>query len=115
MPAAQISYAETAAIVFRKLPTVPGFGLCTTFQDVPSQCSISATSVCVLSVIPTAQILFAEIAASPLRAFNSLPGFWLGTTVQDVPFQCSINEYSLLCFSRLLPYTPTAQMSVAES
>src|SRR5205807_611944 len=64
-PTAQMLFAETTVTPFRMSfndPGEPGFGLGTTFQFVPFQCSISVWMELLLEqqLYPTAQMLFAE-------------------------------------------------------
>src|SRR5438132_14254314 len=90
-PTAQISLAETTATLERLLSLDPIFGLETTFQLEPFQCSISVLMwLVVLGVeFPTAQTSLAETAATPVRTLSN-PGFGLETTFHVEPFQCSM-------------------------
>src|SRR5262249_33463464 len=70
----EFSWEPTAATVpslravtpARAFPRLPGFGLLTTLQLIPSQCSVRVEC----SLVPTAQMSLAEMAAIP---FNLLP------------------------------------------
>src|SRR6266849_3769835 len=94
VPTAQTSSLEKLVTPLRTLLAVPTFGLGTTLQLVPSQCSVRVCCICgVLPIpcVPTAQMSFVEMAVTPLSMLSSVPIFGLGTMVQFVPSQCSIS------------------------
>src|SRR5271166_5973840 len=110
--------AETAATPSSSLAAEgdppPAFGLVTTLQLVPSQCSISvwpvASELLTGTVAsPTAQALFGARATTDERK-GSMPGDGADTTLQAVPFQCRISTWSEV----ERPALPTAQTSVLE-
>src|SRR5260221_13712855 len=82
VPTAQMSVAETMATPLSVLVSVLGFGLATTLQLVPFQCSMSDALV---PVSPTAHTSAGELAAAPPRA--PLPG--RGTSLPAAASQCS--------------------------
>src|SRR5690348_14072261 len=84
-----------------------GFGLGTTVQAWPSQCSVIVVGKEV-QVIPTAQISLAATAATPLRVLLLGLGLGLGTILQACPSQCSIKVPPTLLL-------PTAQASSAAT
>src|SRR5271166_2196055 len=110
--------AETAATPSSSLAAEgdppPAFGLVTTLQLVPSQCSISVWPVDSELLTgrvasPTAQALFGAKATTDVRK-GSRPGDGADTTLQAVPFQCRISVWSEV----ERPALPTAQTSVLE-
>ena len=106
-PKASISLAEAAATASSELFTFGnGFGLGTTLQLVPSQCSITPAGWGAPGPVPTAQTLVGESAATALTPpkRNGAVGIWL----QVCPFQCRL----------VVPppvKSPMAQTSVLES
>src|SRR5260221_9813973 len=105
VPTAQMSVAETMATPLSVLVSVLGFGLATTLQLVPFQCSMSDALV---PVSPTAHTSAVETAATARRV--PLPG--LETTLQLVPSQCRVSVTKRLGLGSNIP---TAQMSVTET
>src|SRR5580698_1670796 len=63
---------DAARIPFRKL-SLPGFGLATTFQDEPFQCSMRVRSGPPDHWNPTAHALHADSTVTPCRSF-CVPG-----------------------------------------
>ncbi len=116
-PTAQALLAEVAVTALRSMsaPTKAGTG--TTFQDLPSQCSIRALkSLVPLPVQPTAQASLGETTATRSSA-PAGAGVGLGTVVHAVPFQCSIRVLSdgPVPAPGPPPTRPTAQASVADA
>src|SRR2546427_599658 len=112
LPTAQTSLGETAVTPVMKLfPLVvgKGFGLGTTLQEVPFQCSVSVAVV--PPTAPTAQASPGEIAATPRRSLRPEPTLGLATTDHLVPFQCSVSVRSTDPTS----WNPAAHASVLES
>src|SRR4029077_7509689 len=112
-PTAQTSLAETAATATRELlPCGFGFGLGTTFQLVPSQCSITAVGwaenppLATPGPVPTAQTLVGEsaVTATTPPERKCAVGIWLHVW----PSQCRLVVPPLI-------NPPTAQTSALES
>src|SRR5271157_2902394 len=110
--------AETAATPSSSLEAEgdppPAFGLGTTLQLDPSQCSISVWPVDSELLTgrvasPTAQALFGARATTDVRK-GSRPGDGAGTALQTWPFQCRICTWSEV----ERPALPTAQTSLLE-
>jgi hypothetical protein len=97
MPVEPTAHALVAdvAVTELSLASVPGLGLPTIVQAVPSQCWVNVvvsvpdpkTVVC---VNPTAHALVADVAETDWRT-APFPWFGLGTTVHEVPSQCSMS------------------------
>src|SRR5262249_55506301 len=106
-PTAQMSFGAIAAIPEREFDDDPaGFGLGTTLQALPFQCS---TSVPVI-VVPTAQTLFDARAARLTSEARVTAIDGVGTALHALPFQCSASGITGL----LAPIGfvwPTAQTS----
>src|SRR5436853_464991 len=105
-----MSLAETTAIPLKtlfpkELPPL-GFGLATTLQLLPSQCSTSVWTGPVL-VSPAAQTLLDAIAVTDQRTLSKA-GLGADTLLQDLPSKC---RTSTLGWRN---DRPTAQMSVLE-
>ncbi len=90
----------------------PAFGLGTTLQLIPFQCSMRVWGRLLLLTkeYPTAQTFFAEMATTLSRTSLYPPGLGLAITVQLVPFQCSTS----VCDVPLLLTAPTAQALFPE-
>src|SRR5437764_10741153 len=94
------------------------FGLDTTLQVVPSQCSVTVVSPVYASTAqadPTAQASVEEMATTPLRRFSPVLAFGLGRTLHAVPSQCSVSVRMVLGPTVAESYMPAAQMSVADT
>src|SRR5207302_227070 len=81
----------TAATPLSWLSLALGFGLGTTLQALPSQCSTSVTTGPVRPT-PAAHISLLDSAATALRLLW-LPGLGLGTTLHALPSQCSTSVW----------------------
>src|SRR6266702_4238344 len=95
-PTAQMSLAATAVTAVRALSEVPGLGLGTTLQLVPSQCSVSvrgAVDTLGSKCSPTAQASVGDVAVTPYSSLTSCPTLGLGVTLQLVPSQCSMSVW----------------------
>src|SRR6187397_802634 len=92
IPKAQTSSGERAATLrswFSASPVVLGFGLGTSVQLVPSQCSTNVTvAPDEARCDPTAQAFVGEIAVTASRLLPRA-GCGVETMLQFVPFQCS--------------------------
>src|SRR5215472_14550586 len=105
-PTAQTSCGPAAATPNRQSPVAPGFGLGTTAQRLPSQCSTSVRKVPVLACCsPTAHASRGETAAAENRMSRRLPSPGDLTMCQAVPVQASIRLCAKYDRSRA---TPTA-------
>src|SRR5688572_21488800 len=94
LPTAQPSFAELASTAYSALsPAVPGLGLGTICQLVPSQRRVNVvwSRALPLEVLPTAHAFDGEMATTPLSTLSRLSGFGLGTMLQLLPFQCSMS------------------------
>jgi hypothetical protein len=105
-PTAQTLFVAGAVTPVRALPS-RSFGLETTLQLVPFQCSIK-----VLKDVPTARLPMAHtsVLAAPATPLKVAFIVGVGTTLQLVPLKCSAS----VCVSPLaLGMSPTAHMSPA--
>src|SRR5207253_6379458 len=109
-PTAQV--LPFAAAAPNNWATFPAFGGFTTFQRVPSQCSVTGKNwtleVC---MYPTAVRFAAERDAMP-RRIVALPAIGLATRVHFAPSQCSIKAWPF--WPRLFSFAyPTAHTLLA--
>jgi hypothetical protein len=93
-PTAQ-ALAADVAMTELSFVSIPGLGLPTIVQAVPSQCSVNVpVSVPdpkrVVCEYPTAQALVADVAVTDWRTVL-FPWVGLGTTFHEVPSQCSMS------------------------
>src|SRR2546421_250117 len=95
--------------------SVLGLGLGTSFQLVPSQCSVTVRSDTWSSstVSPTAQMSLADTASMARSSAKPEPVGTDDTRDQAVPSQCTTIGFPLLVLG--LSPRPTAQMSFAET
>src|SRR5438445_8376550 len=76
-PTDQTSVADAAAMPCRKVLEPETFGLCTTAQDAPSQCSMSGRFRMFAPLVcraPTAHASLGEIATTPSSVLNRVLG-----------------------------------------
>src|SRR4051794_3353117 len=94
-----------------RLYAVPGPGLGTMVQTVPSQCMMSGGLG--LERAPTTHTSVEETADTPTSCWFSPLISGVGTLLQTLPFQCMLSGWTRLLLS-VYPL-PTAQISFAET
>src|SRR5215469_15027982 len=116
-PTAQMSVGDCARTPFRMLSIPATFGLGTTVQVEPFQCSVSVWSLPPLSRSkPTAQASQGESTATPLRLLSSVPGLggWGPLQARQGAAGADADTEAGAAFGRM-PVTAPARISATMS